>query len=252
VSDHMADNPTSNGPGYFAPRPAAGPAASTGEPSPGGIPSPATPPPTPSSPPVASPASSPSASPAPSPSTPATSPAPNPGPAHAAKPAGGLGGASSSTSGPPPFAPARPQPARQEPVRPAEAARPAEVKGRIHIADEVVEKVAALAAVEVPGVADLGGDFERAIESVRERIGLGQKRGDQGVKADVTGHDVAVSVTVMVEYGYVVLDVARQVQANVARKTNRMLGLNVLEVNVTVDDVRTTRPDTDDPATDAG
>jgi uncharacterized alkaline shock family protein YloU len=123
---------------------------------------------------------------------------------------------------------------------PAAVARSgSEVQGRIHIADEVVEKVAGLAAMEVPGVADLGGDMERALESVRERIGIGNKRGDQGVKAEVKGHEVSVSVTIMVEFGHVVLEVARQVQANVARQTARMLGLRVVEVNVTVDDVRT-------------
>jgi uncharacterized alkaline shock family protein YloU len=123
------------------------------------------------------------------------------------------------------------------------------VKGRIQIADEVVEKVAGLAATEVPGVADLGGDVERALESVRERIGIGNKRGDQGVKAEVQGHDVAVSVTIMVEFGHVVMDVARQVQSNIALQVNRMLGLRVVEVNVTVDDVRTApAPDRDDTA----
>lgn len=147
----------------------------------------------------------------------------------------------------PRFAPQRPD-TRPDAQRPLPGTgRPApEVKGRIHIADEVVEKVAALAAIEVTGVADLGGDFERAVESVRERIGLGNKRGDQGVKADVKGHEVAVSVTIMVEYGHVVLDVAREVQANVAEKTQRMLGLTVVEVNVNVDDVRTARPEDSD------
>jgi uncharacterized alkaline shock family protein YloU len=116
------------------------------------------------------------------------------------------------------------------------------VKGRIRIADEVVEKVAALAAMEVVGVADLGGDIARAVESVRERIGIGNKRGDQGIKADVSGQDVTISVTIMVEFGHVVMEVARQVQTNVAVQTHRMLGLNVAEVNVTVDDVRTTPP----------
>jgi uncharacterized alkaline shock family protein YloU len=140
--------------------------------------------------------------------------------------------------------PAAAAPAAQ-PV-PAAAAPPRELKGRIHIADEVVEKVAGLAAMEVPGVADLGGDFARALESVRERIGIGNKRGDQGVKAEVSGHQVAISVTIMVEFGHVVLEVARQVQANVARQTQRMLGLAVVEVNVTVDDVRTPRPQRDD------
>jgi uncharacterized alkaline shock family protein YloU len=149
-------------------------------------------------------------------------------------------GGPSGPGGSPRFAPSRPEPVR--PVVDQPRGNP-EVKGRIHIADEVVEKVAALAAMEVEGVADLGGDLERVVESVRERIGLGNKRGDQGVKAEVKGHEVAITVTIMVEYGHVVLEVARQVQTNVATKTRRMLGLQVVEVNVTVDDVRTSKPE---------
>ena len=158
-------------------------------------------------------------------------------------------GPGAQTATPPRFAPQRaeqpqpqpqPQPQQATPVGgPPAGGQQAEVKGRIHIADEVVEKVAGLAALEVEGVADLGGDFARAIESVRERIGIGNKRGDKGVKAEVKGHEVVVGVTIMVEFGHVVLDVARRVQANVARQTERMLGLRVHAVNVTVDDVRT-------------
>jgi uncharacterized alkaline shock family protein YloU len=111
------------------------------------------------------------------------------------------------------------------------------VKGRIKIEDEVAEKVAALAALEVDGVADLGGDAERALESVRERIGVGQRRGNQGVRAKVTDREVAIDVTVVVEYGRVAMEVATAVKANVARQANHMLGMRVTEVNVTVDDV---------------
>ena len=173
------------------------------------------------------------------------------------EPAPGPGPVASTTA--PRFAPQprqeQPRPEQPRPDQPRPDQGPAgapEVKGRIHIADEVVEKVAGLAAIEVEGVADLGGDFARAVESVRERIGLGNKRGDQGVKAEVKGHDVAISITIMVEFGHVVLDVARQVQANVARKTARMLGLRVVEVNVTVDDVRTTRAEEAAEDADAG
>jgi uncharacterized alkaline shock family protein YloU len=166
-----------------------------------------------------------------------------------ARPPAGLGG-SAVPAGPGGSvvgaAGAQPPAARPpEPVGGTVGAPPAagvEVKGRISIADEVVEKIAALAAMQVPGVADLGGDIARALESVRERVGIGAKRGDQGVKADVKGQDVSISVTIMVEFGHVVMEVARQVQANVAVQTNRMLGLRVVEVNVTVDDVRTTPP----------
>lgn len=141
-------------------------------------------------------------------------------------------------------------PAQAPAAAPAPAPAPASgpprlaamVRGRIEVADEVVEKVAGLAALEVEGVADVGGDIERALESVRERIGIGQKRGDQGIKAEISGNEVAISVTIMIEYGHVVMDVARRVQTNVAIQTNRMLGLNVVEVNINVDDVRMPRP----------
>jgi uncharacterized alkaline shock family protein YloU len=121
---------------------------------------------------------------------------------------------------------------------PGATGRAAVVKGRIKIEDEVAEKVAALAALEVDGVADLGGDIERTIETVRSRIGVGQRRGNQGVRARVTEREVAIDVVIVVEYGRIALEVATAVKANVARAANHMLGMRVTEVNVTVDDVR--------------
>ncbi|GAA0406732.1 hypothetical protein GCM10009530_68710 [Microbispora corallina] len=121
------------------------------------------------------------------------------------------------------------------------------VRGRIKVADEVVEKVAALAALEIPGVADLGGDVERALESVRDRIGIGAKRANQGVRAGIRDGEVTVDVTIVIVYGHVVMDVATEVRTNVARLVSRMLGMRVVEVNVTVDDVRMPgRPSGDD------
>lgn len=156
----------------------------------------------------------------------------------------------------PPGPPAPPEPLDEVNVVPADppaaagaGAQVAQVKGRIDIEDEVVEKVAGLAAVEVDGVADLGGDVERAIETVRERVGIGAKRGDQGVKAKITGREVSIQVTIVIEYGHVVMDVARDVKRNVAIQTNRMLGLRVVEVNVVVDDVEmphAAQPEVDD------
>lgn len=143
---------------------------------------------------------------------------------------------------------------RTEPERPSDPLTAAVVKGRIKVADEVVEKVAALAALEVSGVADMGGDLARAFESVRDRIGIGQRRGNQGVSAEIVDRQVAVDLTIVVEYGHVVMEVAGEVKANVARTVSRMLGLRVSEVNVTVDDVRLPgqpRPETYNPDLDA-
>ncbi len=141
-----------------------------------------------------------------------------------------------------------------EPELPLETPRPEAptanvLKGRIKVADEVVEKVAALAALEIPGVADLGGDLERAFESVRDRIGVGTKRATQGVQARIQDQQVSVDVTIVIVYGHVVMDVATEVKVNVARSVSRMLGMRVVEVNVTVDDVRL--PGHDSPTGDA-
>ncbi|GAA3031577.1 Asp23/Gls24 family envelope stress response protein [Streptosporangium longisporum] len=112
------------------------------------------------------------------------------------------------------------------------------VKGRIKVADEVVEKVAALAALEVAGVAELRDEAGPAAEPVHRRAGAGVRRGPRGVSAHVQDRTAAVDVTIVTEYGHVVMDVANEVKTNVARTISRMLGMRVVEVNVTVDDVR--------------
>jgi uncharacterized alkaline shock family protein YloU len=132
-----------------------------------------------------------------------------------------------------------PGPARSEPrsTEPPTGSVPV-VKGRIKIEDEVVEKIAALAALEVPGVASLGGGArDLADESVRHRPDAGHQRG-QGVKAAVRDSEVSLDVVIVVEYGSVILEMARTVKNNVARIVSVMLGMRVAEVNVTVGDVR--------------
>ncbi|MEV5413422.1 Asp23/Gls24 family envelope stress response protein [Thermopolyspora sp. NPDC052614] len=112
------------------------------------------------------------------------------------------------------------------------------MKGRIKVADEVVEKVVALATMEVPGVVAMGGEPERAVESVRDRARFGGRRAGQGVHVEIEDRQVAIDISIVVEYGRVILDVANEVKANVARAVSLMAGLRVVEVNVTVDDVR--------------
>lgn len=189
---------------------------------------PAGPPPGPSSP------SMPLGAPTPAPAPPAAAPA-QPGPPGRHSQAGEPAMSRATAPG---TDVSDPGPVRSEPRGTEPPAGPVpEVRGRIKIEDEVVEKIAALAALEVPGVAALGGDVARVIESVRSRVGAGQ-RGGQGVKARVKDSEVFLDVTIVVEYGTVVMEVARTVKNNVARIVSVMLGMRVSEVNVTVDDVR--------------
>jgi len=145
----------------------------------------------------------------------------------------------SSTGPVAPVTPPAPPSVPESAPPPASAGGRASVKGQIHIEDEVVEKIAALAALEVSGVAALGGRREASetMEEVRRRIG-GDARAESGVRALVSGDEITLEVSLVVEYGSVVFDVARTVKNNVARSVGKMLGMKVASVDVTVADVR--------------
>jgi uncharacterized alkaline shock family protein YloU len=116
-------------------------------------------------------------------------------------------------------------------------------RGTTRIEDEVVEKIAGIAARAVPGVHDLGGDTARFFASVRDRVGLGEAgKANQGVSARLAGRTAKIGVTLMVEYGVRVHPVTEQVRAAVVEAVERMLDLQVTEVNIVVDDVQVPDP----------
>jgi len=112
-------------------------------------------------------------------------------------------------------------------------------RGATTIADEVVEKIAGIAARSVPGVHDLGGDAARIFAAVRERVGLGDADddADRGVKVRLEGAKAIVDITLVIEYGQIVRTVTDAVRAEVIAAVERMLNLEVTEVNIRVDDV---------------
>jgi len=116
-----------------------------------------------------------------------------------------------------------------------------EERGTTVIADEVVGKVAGIAAREVAGVHDLGGDFSRGFAFLKERVGLGDSEGggdaNRGVRVRLQGTTAAVDMTIVVEFGYVVHSVTDAVRTKVVTSVENMLGLEVTEVNIRVDDV---------------
>lgn len=112
-------------------------------------------------------------------------------------------------------------------------------RGSTTIADEVVEKIAGIAARQAPGVYDLGGDVARVFAAVRERVGLGdaEEAGTRGVQVRLTGTSATIKVVIVVEYGSVVRTVAEAVRAEVILAVETMLGLDVTVVDIVVDDV---------------
>ncbi|MGW5583889.1 Asp23/Gls24 family envelope stress response protein [Streptomyces sp. NPDC003857] len=121
-------------------------------------------------------------------------------------------------------------------------------RGRTTIADGVVEKIAALAARDMPGVHDLGGGLSRTFGAVRDRVPGGSKA-TRGVKAEVGEVQTALDLEIVVEYGVSIADVARAVRENVIAAVERMTGLEVVEVNIAVGDVKLPDERDDEPET---
>jgi uncharacterized alkaline shock family protein YloU len=117
------------------------------------------------------------------------------------------------------------------------ATLPAE-RGKTTIADEVVEKIAGIAAREVPGVFDLGGDVARVLSAVKERLHLGEEKTDnKGVSVRLNGKTAEIEVVIVIEFGFQVFSVTEKVREKVISSVENLLGLEVTAVDVTVDDV---------------
>lgn len=111
-------------------------------------------------------------------------------------------------------------------------------QGKTTIAESVVQKVAGVAARDVSGVYKLGAGAARAFGAIRERIpGSGGPSVSQGVSVEVGESQAAVDLDVIVEYGVSILDVAAAIRRNVVQSIERMTGLQVVEVNISVDDI---------------
>lgn len=121
-------------------------------------------------------------------------------------------------------------------------------QGRTSIADSVVAKIAGVAARDVSGVHALGGGTARAVGAIRERIPGSRTNHSQGVAVEVGERQAAVDLELVAEYGVAIADLAAAIRRNVITSVERMTGLEVAEVNVSVVDVYLESED-DDEAT---
>ncbi|MFB8774134.1 Asp23/Gls24 family envelope stress response protein [Streptomyces broussonetiae] len=120
-------------------------------------------------------------------------------------------------------------------------------RGRTTIADGVVEKIAGLAARDVVGVHAMGSGISRTFGAVRERVPGQAKSVTRGVKAEVGEVQTALDLEIVIDYGVSIADVARAVRENVIAAVERMTGLEVVEVNIAVSDVKLPDEEEEEP-----
>jgi uncharacterized alkaline shock family protein YloU len=80
--------------------------------------------------------------------------------------------------------------------------------GDTTIADQVVEKIAGIAAREVPGVNAMGSAVGRALSSVTQRMPGQQQSVAGGVSIEKGERQTAIGVSIVVEYGVSIVQVA--------------------------------------------
>jgi uncharacterized alkaline shock family protein YloU len=110
--------------------------------------------------------------------------------------------------------------------------------GSIIVSPGVLATIAKLTALSVPGVArmNLGLGYDVA------RILRREVEGD-GVHVEVDEDVVSIDLHIVALPGYNILRLGRQIQSEVARATEEMVGMPVGDINVHIDDVDEQVPD---------
>jgi uncharacterized alkaline shock family protein YloU len=114
--------------------------------------------------------------------------------------------------------------------------------GSTTIQDAVVISIAGIAAQEVDGAhmshggRRLPGDTSPTVGEFLDSVTGGQGR-SRGISVDIGDRQTAVDLTMNVTYGRPIHQVTETVRQNVIRRVESLTGLEVTEVNITVNDV---------------
>lgn len=105
--------------------------------------------------------------------------------------------------------------------------------GRVTIAPGVLVTIARLTALSVPGVVRMG----RGLGPRPERLLRRQGAAEEGVYIAVEDGLVVADLCIVADRNVNMLQLAQQVQTEVARAIHDMVGMSVREVNVYIQDV---------------
>ena len=103
----------------------------------------------------------------------------------------------------------------------------AEERGDIYISEDVLAMIAGAAALEIEGVAGL------ASGNLGEQL-LGKKGVSRGVVILREEDSLVLTLSIIIQYGYAVPELARKVQEAVASSVEATSGLSVQAVNIRV------------------
>lgn len=102
--------------------------------------------------------------------------------------------------------------------------------GNVMISEDVVANIVAHAMAEVEGIGSLGSRPGITINDFASK-----KAWSKGLKVMISeDNTVAIDCTLMVQFGYSVVDVAAAVQQSVTANVESMAGVKVTQINVNI------------------
>lgn len=108
--------------------------------------------------------------------------------------------------------------------------------GDIKINHTVVASIVRLAAMQIPGVAGVGGGI---VDGISELFTKRRESDHRGVKVSETEHDsYVIELRIVINYGSEIGKTAYEVQVAVRKQVIAMTGKNVAKVDVIIEGVR--------------
>lgn len=105
--------------------------------------------------------------------------------------------------------------------------------GKVEIAPEVIQIISGLSATQVEGVIGLSGGVVDDLNQL-----LGRKNFRKGIRVDIGEQQTVIDLAIVVQYGFHIPDVGRQVQEKVKTAIETMTGIVVDQIIVRVEGIK--------------
>ena len=118
-------------------------------------------------------------------------------------------------------------------IKKEEKVKAKEILGEVSIVPEVIATIISRTVIGIPGVAGLATRAKGGIGTL-----LGTKELEKGINVDLRENkEVSTTISVILEYGSIIIDVAKEIQKKVKGELETKTGLKVTGVNVNIQGV---------------
>jgi len=120
-----------------------------------------------------------------------------------------------------------------EKIKKEEKVKAKEILGEVNIVPEVIATIISRTVIGIPGVAGLATRAKGGIGTL-----LGTKELEKGINVDLRENkEVSTTISVILEYGSIIIDIAKEIQKKVKGELEAKTGLKVTGINVNIQGV---------------